>query len=267
MRLLQQNIIVLECEDSESIEPNGFIYVSQSTYNEALLLFDRFVGEIGLLKKLLNVTNHIKAIEFFHKHAPDPINSLAPFLGLIREDIEIKEDMEMLCGMLHQMSQTINFNSFTKVPLDIRADVVFSKSILLTYKKSWEDIEVKINLAEVNQESLTMDVIKTIVGEIVETFAEKLSIQGNLVQSNTKQIKSENIDSADPYAEDFDPWSRLNAMFEEVEREDSKEESEKENTTIIDEKEEVTEEKVTEEVIEPEKVNVYDKIAQMYGGI
>ena len=160
--LLQQNIIMLEYENSNSMIPDGFIYVSQSTYDEALLLFDRFEGESGILKKVLNVTNHIDAIKFFHKYAPKPISILAPFLGLIREDIELKEDIEMLCGMLHQMSQIINFNSFTKVPLDVRADIVFTKSMLNNYKKSWEDLELRINMAEVNKESLTVDMIKKI---------------------------------------------------------------------------------------------------------
>ena len=64
--LLQQNIIMLEYENSNSMIPDGFIYVSQSTYDEALLLFDRFEGESGILKKVLNVTNHIDAIKFFH---------------------------------------------------------------------------------------------------------------------------------------------------------------------------------------------------------
>ncbi|MCI9050356.1 MAG: hypothetical protein HFI05_00290 [Lachnospiraceae bacterium] len=261
--LLQQNIIMLEYENSNSMIPDGFIYVSQSTYDEALLLFDRFEGESGILKKVLNVTNHIDAIKFFHKYAPKPISILAPFLGLIREDIELKEDIEMLCGMLHQMSQIINFNSFTKVPLDVRADIVFTKSMLNNYKKSWEDLELRINMAEVNKESLTVDMIKTIVGEIAETVIEKLSMKTNMqsaiAQTNKLSTEDKNLDSNNYYTEDIDPWSKLNSMFEEIEEEESKEENS--SISISEQKEEIKED------IVDEKTAMYDRIAQMYGGM
>ena len=61
------------------------------------------------------------------------------------------------------------------------------------------------------------------------------------------------------YTEDIDPWSKLNSMFEEIEEEESKEENS--SISISEQKEEIKED------IVDEKTAMYDRIAQMYGGM
>ena len=135
--------------------------------------------------------------------------------------------------------------------------------MLNNYKKSWEDLELRINMAEVNKESLTVDMIKTIVGEIAETVIEKLSMKTNMqsaiAQTNKLSTEDKNLDSNNYYTEDIDPWSKLNSMFEEIEEEESKEENS--SISISEQKEEIKED------IVDEKTAMYDRIAQMYGGM
>ena len=118
-------------------------------------------------------------------------------------------------------------------------------------------------MAEVNKESLTVDMIKTIVGEIAETVIEKLSMKTNMqsaiAQTNKISTEDKNLDSNNYYKEDIDHWSKLNSMFEEIEEEESKEENS--SISISEQKEEIKED------IVDEKTAMYDRIAQMYGGM
>lgn len=161
-KILQGNTIMLDVDDI------GTVIVNRSVYDQMLLLSDRFEGELSYLNKIINADsdNHKAEIKYFFETAPEPINMLAPFLGLVGENIEIGCDFEKICGILHQMSSIINFNEFVKVPIEIRADVTFTKRELLRYKDSWESLEEKLILAEVDVDNIKLDTIEAVLKRV-----------------------------------------------------------------------------------------------------
>lgn len=258
INMLQQNVIVLEFE-----EEKGFAYLAKSTYDQAILLHDRFDGEIGLLKKILNVgDNHKDAVSYFYVTAPEPLNILAPFLGLIKEEVELTNDIELLCGALHQLSMAIDFNIFVKVPEDIRKDVNFSKSVIMKYKQSWKDTEVKIKVAEIDVNTITTDFVSTLLKGLpinsvnVPQDSQRINF-GFPYGSNTSVVE----EKADEVINVEDPWAMLDSLLVEEDANRAKEEK-------IDLKEEVEEHPVIKEELKTTKeLSTIDKITAMYGGV
>ena len=145
----------------------GFIYLSRNVYDQAVILNDRFENDYTIIRNMLGVSDlQNAAIEYFGEVAPEPLNILAPFLGLVT-DVELEQDIEELCGVLHQMAATINFCSFIRVPKEVRADVSFTGNFIRKYKDSWDSIETKLIVTEVDIEAIKLDAIEALLERVL----------------------------------------------------------------------------------------------------
>lgn len=265
LKLAQQNIVMLEMENDA-----GFIYMSLNTYNQAVLLNDRFETETVLINRALGINQesnpNAKAMDYFFNVVPEPLHILTPFLGLVKESVKLEEDMEQLCGVLHQMSMTIDFNEFTKVPSDIRACVEFSKSMVMGYKTSWEDILMKLKVNELDKETITLDFIKEVVEAITPAIGSvqqgyTAPVTQPVYAAPTTQPDYQNVEEDEDEEEEIDIWAQLDAIMKEEsakeEKRELKEESKKEDEVVE-----------VEETLETTKeLSAIDKITMLYGGI
>lgn len=119
------------------------VYVSKNTYDQCVRLHGRLEGELGLICRLMSVDyGEDTVVNWFHKNAPEPVNMLAPFLGLLQKKHEIEKDnIEQMFGYLHILSQIINFDNYTLMPAEARADISVGNAVLKSYKESWSDLE------------------------------------------------------------------------------------------------------------------------------
>lgn len=145
--LQMKNIMLLD--DAKS---GGVVYVSKTTYDQALMLHSRFDGNVQRVIDTLKskkteayiaIPGLPNVINTMGKTMPEPLNILAPFLMLCTQNqgIEWNEnDRELAYGILHQYSQLIDFNAMTLVPAEVRANVVIPTALLKQYQVSWDDI-------------------------------------------------------------------------------------------------------------------------------
>lgn len=138
----QPNLIMLDLEDDL-----GHIFVTRNTYDEAVLLSDRFDHDTDLItKRIGGVSMQEDVVSYMIAVLPAPINILAPFYHLIDSSVKIDvENMRQTIGVLSYISMSINFNTILKVPFEIRANLVFTKSILLEYQSHFEDFSFRIS--------------------------------------------------------------------------------------------------------------------------
>jgi hypothetical protein len=146
-RLQMKNIMLLD-----DVESKGCVYVSKATYDQALMLQSRFDGDtqrvinaIKTKKTEIYITNAglRSTIEKMAKTMPEPINMLAPFLMYCAQNQGLEwdaENREMAYGILHQLSQLIDFNATTLVPVEIRTNLTIPTALLKQYEASWDDL-------------------------------------------------------------------------------------------------------------------------------
>ena len=146
-RLQMKNIMLLD-----DIKTGGVVYVNKNTYDQALLLHNRFDGNVDrVLATLKNskteiyitIPGLITLVENMGKSMPEPLNILAPFLILAAQNKGINwdgEDIELAYGILHQYSQLVDFNAITLVPAEVRTNITIPTGILTKYKESWDDL-------------------------------------------------------------------------------------------------------------------------------
>lgn len=224
----QENCIMLEVG-----EGNGFVYLSKSTYDQALLLNDRLEGELSYLKKVLigDATKHESAILYFYENAPEPLNILAPFLGLVKADVELEKNIRSLCGVLHEMSMAIDFNEFSKVPASVRADVEFGKSAIKKYEQSWADMEVKLTVDDIDLENISVEAVANILAKILPSLNVGFNSQGgSSVRGNYQSDEDEEDDGDNDEDDDEDFFAQLAAIAAAEDkkiREEEKEAAEK----------------------------------------
>lgn len=234
------------------IESDGaFVYLSKSTYEQALLLADRMENEITYLQSLVlgdDVANNKIAQDYFFENAPEPVNILAPFLGLVQPILGC--NMRELCGVLHMLSMQIDFNLYTKVPKEVRAGVMFTKNSIRRYEQNWRDIEMKINVKEIDLEHISVEAVANILSKMLPALGiNSVNItQGNnmskqdisnmtTVSQNDKVeevVEDEEIDELE--AKRAAAWAKFNESLkslasetddEKVEEKKEKEEKEK----------------------------------------
>lgn len=142
-----KNVMMLDVELKKSIEENdvddeSVVYVSKNTYDQCVRMHGRFEGEIGYMCRNLGVEyGEGTPVDYFYNNAPEPINILAPFIGVLVKAGHKVDEIEDMFGYLHIMSQIINFDSYMLMQADARADVTIGNAVLKSYKESWEDLE------------------------------------------------------------------------------------------------------------------------------
>lgn len=144
--VMMQNLILLD-------EPttNGYIYVSKATYDQALLLWGRFDGDVNNLMRFTQrdpdawkeVLWIQPAMRWIKEHAPEPLNMLAPAFKMLSNLTTITEEdlcPKLIYGLLHILSQSMDFNLTYLSSSEIRTQMKIPVGILMSYEKSWEGI-------------------------------------------------------------------------------------------------------------------------------
>ena len=163
--LQMRNIMLLDDNST-----GGVVYVSKATYDQALLLHGRFDGNpqrvLDTIKgkgtEVYVFNNPLKElVEKACKEFPEPINMVAPFLIYATSNQNIdwtKADMVTAYGIVHQLSQLIDFNATTLVPKEIRMQLSLPTAILMQYETSWNELcsTLEERLALVNVASTTV---------------------------------------------------------------------------------------------------------------
>lgn len=124
------------------IEDIGYLYVDKTTYEQAVIISNKYRDDYDGLCSLIGITRNQDEIAFLHEHLPEPMNILAPFLTLVELEIpEGSDDLEVLTGCLHIISRNIDFHRFLKIPADVRRSIEFSKHILQEYQLQWKEFK------------------------------------------------------------------------------------------------------------------------------
>ena len=147
LNVMMKNILLLDDPLTD-----GYVYVSKETYDQALSLNLTFNGDVGRVKGtisgkgMLNWANNkavSHAVNLCAERFASPLNMLAPYLaytvpmGIEWSDND-EEIAEMAYGVLHQMSQFVNFHATALMPAGAKADITIPKNIILSYKESWK---------------------------------------------------------------------------------------------------------------------------------
>ncbi len=137
----QPNMIYLDLEYDL-----GHIYLSRNTYDQCILIADRFSYDLNNVESKLGLQKNQKEIvEYMSNVLPSPVNILVPFYNLIDKSVKLDIDnIKQLIGVLSYMSFSFDFNMCLKVPPEIRANLCFTKSILIEYQKHFEEFNFKI---------------------------------------------------------------------------------------------------------------------------
>lgn len=145
--LQMRNIMLLDDNST-----GGVVYVNKATYDQALLLFGRFDGNAqrvldtikGKGTEVYTFNKPLKElVEKACKEFPEPLNMIAPFIIYATPNQGIEWEgagLELAYGILHQLSQLIDFNATTLVPKEVRAQITLPTAILMQYKASWEEL-------------------------------------------------------------------------------------------------------------------------------
>lgn len=147
LNVMMKNILLLDDPITD-----GYVYVSKETYDQALSLNLTYNGDVSRVKGtisgkgMLNWSNNKAvnhAVNLCAERFTTPLNMLAPYLAYtVPIGIEWSEDNEeiakMAYGILHQMSQFINFYATSLMPANAKADISLPKNIMLSYEDSWK---------------------------------------------------------------------------------------------------------------------------------
>ena len=128
----QTNIITLRAN-------NGYIYVDKSTYEQATILNNKYCNDFDGLCKLVGGTNNQELVKFYYNSIPEPMNILAPFIGIIDDSTEFDGSLTELVGCLHVIARSIDFTKFVKIPAEIRNTVTFSDHIRKEFEIQWQE--------------------------------------------------------------------------------------------------------------------------------
>lgn len=137
-RLIPTNINLMVIESDDGM----FYYIHRSLYDQAVILSDRFKGKekelMDLIGRYSGTDDVPECVEFFHLVVPEPVNILGYFLALVDGFETMSQDIEVLCGVIHQMSAALNFRSLISIPMEMRAQARFSLSIETEFRLSWD---------------------------------------------------------------------------------------------------------------------------------
>ncbi len=277
--LLQQNVVVLDHMDEEDEEQGvlGHIVLSRGLYDRLIVMNDKYGGDPALVERKLSNHEQKEAVRFFMCHVPEPLGIIAPFLHLIKSSSPVPLDVVTLCGYLHVISLTVDFDRYLAVSEEIRKSVMFSQRQVEGYKDMWKDLEVKVKLAEIDEDTVTKDFIKGLAVEVTrgilqEVFSEIKELAGAV----SVPVPAQPVPSVNAYQPTVYPTAG-NEPQEQPEEEDMndllaaflEEELAAAEKAEEEEKAKAEAEREKEKEPEPEKKkeeSVIDSIIAMYGG-
>lgn len=209
--LQMRNIMLLDDNST-----GGVVYVSKATYDQALLLHGRFDGNpqrvLDTIKgkgtEVYVFNNPLKElVEKACKEFPEPINMVAPFLIYATSNQNIdwtKADMVTAYGIVHQLSQLIDFNATTLVPKEIRMQLSLPTAILMQYETSWNELcsTLEERLALVNIASTTV--------------VEKKEESTKKAEPTVSIPKAEPMKEPEEEEDDGIDWDALNAKLNAI---------------------------------------------------
>lgn len=215
--LQMRNIMLLDDPST-----GGVVYVNKATYDQALLLFGRFDGnsqrvldtikgkgtEVYILNKPLKAL-----VEKACAEMPEPLNMIAPFLIYATSNQGIDWEnatLELAYGILHQLSQLIDFNATTLVPKEVRAQITVPTVILMQYQTSWDELC-----------STLKDKVVTVPGVTVEESKPTVKKEESKPVVKKEEPVEEEDDGDDGDDGGID-WDALNAKLEAIKNEPAK---------------------------------------------
>lgn len=227
LNCILKNTITLDDED-------GYVYVSVHTFEQAIRLSERFNGDFSRVRTELNNDKNNKAENdpIYYKifcdiaeRVPTELRLLVPFtkltfgLGLKWDEDNLKEQVY---GVLHQMSMMIDFNLMLAQPKEVRNKVIFQRSILESYKDSWnmllQDLKDYIITPVVTQQQIVQPV------QVQQPVVQQPIVQQPVVQQPVAQanpVTAANTDSSNDAEEDEEnnPVAlKLKALAEQVKK-------------------------------------------------
>lgn len=271
-KLLPQDVVVLQHVEGEGDDAlKGHIILSRDMYERLVLLQNKYCDNYLLVERKVGAKNQPDAVNYFVKHAPAPVSMLAPFLHLIKTEEKLPLDVGALCGYLHVISMSIEFDMYLGVSEEIRKSVQFSYRQVSGYVGLWKDLEARVKLAEIDEDTVTKDFIRTLVvevtkgilGEVIEEVRELARTvvqpaQAGGVMQPVPVVSQETVDS-DEVEENEDMGSLLKELLADeldmIANENAEKEEEEEEAVFVE-----------EEKTNGAEVSVIDNIIAMYGG-
>lgn len=123
------NMITLKCGD-------GYLYIHRSLYDQIVVINDIYsTSKEMLIEHLTGKSESRGDVDWFWDNIPSPVNVMAPFLLLVKSELEDFVDM---IGAIHAMSGPVALRGLLRVPFEMRNTPSFSLSIKEEYQLSWE---------------------------------------------------------------------------------------------------------------------------------
>lgn len=167
-----KNVIVLDAGVGE-----GCIYVSKETYEQAVSIGITFSKDKDRIEKSLGKTidgwmitpGIYTAYNKIFDMLPKPLNMLSIFIAFAAEaGIDWKQDgedlLETACGVLHTISQFVDFYSILLTPVEARQKLEIPKHVYAGYHESWDSL---IGTLEDDVVTVSKDDIKNMIAAAI----------------------------------------------------------------------------------------------------
>lgn len=203
---------MLECEEEQAC-----IYLSKAVYDQCLLLADRSEYSLETVKRAVfgnETCTHSNQIEYFFDHAPEPLNILAPYLGRVKVDVEIPMDLRFMCGVLHMLSMAIDFELFAKSPAAVRNGLYFKKSSVVKFEDSWNDIEIKLKMSEIDMDKISIEAVAAVLQKFLPVFTmvqPMAYVPQTMLNMNNMQAQQTEMQDTDEEEDDEAIFAAMNA--------------------------------------------------------
>ena len=181
-----KNVIILDAGMTD-----GYIYVSKETYEQAVAIAVTFSKDHDRIERALGKTidgwkitpGIFTVCRKAREELPEPLNVLSTFISLAYDSgitwnpqSSAEEMCELVCGVLHTISQFADFYSMTLVPADQRTKLDIPNHVYKGYKESWDSLVSELDARTITVSSDEIhDVVKAAVeGCIGDTVDEKI---------------------------------------------------------------------------------------------
>lgn len=254
LNVMMKNILLLDDPFT-----SGYVYVSKETFEQALSLKITYNDDVSRVratisgKGMLNwaankVISHV--VDLCATNFCAPINMLAPYLAYthaigIDWPESDEEIVSMAYGVLHQMSQFINFYGVSLMPAAGKADIMIPKNIIMAYEDSWKaqlDSLDKCVVAVPVYVNGATPVVQTAVPAVTIPVQTTAPVLESPVSADTTKALIEEEDDDDikvqPRTAVVNDTEKTKEVVQDVQAEASGETEEAEEETVPDSKEE-----------------------------